>query len=284
MLLGEAHTHGLDRLDAQVLLAHALQWPRSALIARDQQKLPPIEVEYFRRLIRQRLDGSPVAYLTGEREFWSLKLRVTADTLIPRPETELLVETALACLPADSPARVLDLGTGSGAVALAIASERPNWEVVATDASPQALAVATANAIRLGLQRVRFERGHWWQAVAGERFDLVLSNPPYVAESDPHLSQGDLPAEPAAALRSGPRGLDALNEIVANAPDGMADGGYLLLEHGHEQRAAVLAAMTVAGLKRAGGVKDLAGRDRVCMARNGRGLVLAPGAPGLFDG
>ncbi len=284
LLLGEAHNRGLDRLDAQVLLAHALQWPRSALIARDQQPLPPVEVEYFRRLIRQRLDGSPVAYLTGEREFWSLTLRVTPDTLIPRPETELLVETALACVPAATPTRVLDLGTGSGAVALALASERPHWDIVATDDSAQTLAVATANAIRLGLHQVRFVQGHWWHAVPGERFDLVLSNPPYIAENDPHLTQGDLPAEPSGALRSGPRGLDALHEIIAHAREGLADGGYLLLEHGHDQRAAVMAAMTVAGLKRVGAVADMAGIDRVCMARNGQGLVLALGTPGLFDG
>lgn len=209
-----------------------------------------------------------MAYLLGRRGFWTLDLAVGPDTLIPRPETELLVEQALQRLPSGQPCRVADLGTGSGAIALAIASERPLAQVVATDRSAAALAVARRNAEALGLaSRVGFREGDWFAPLAGERFGLVASNPPYIREGDPHLGQGDLRHEPPSALASGADGLDALRAIVAGAPGHLEPGGWLLLEHGHDQGPAVRALLSDAGFVDVATVPDLEGRDRVGLGR-----------------
>ncbi len=226
-------------IDAQALLARALGRDRSWLFAWPELVPDADTREAFAALLARREHGEPVAYLTGEREFWSLSLTVTADTLIPRPETELLVETLLALdLPDD--ARVLDLGTGSGALALALATERPRWRITASDRSTAALEVAQGNGERLGLCNVVFCRGDWFEALARDaRFDAIVSNPPYVADNDTHLARGDVRFEPAAALRAGSDGLDALRTIIRHAPDHLDVAGYLWLEHGADQGRAV---------------------------------------------
>jgi release factor glutamine methyltransferase len=221
------------RLDAQLLLGHVLGTTRSALIAQDEAWLAEERQAAFEALVRQRAQGAPVAYLTGMREFWSLAVGVSPAVLVPRPETEMLVELALQRLPPQRPCSVLDLGTGSGAVALAIASERPLARVTGTDISAAALAIATANARRLGQRNVRWRLGSWFAAAAGERFDLIVSNPPYIGADDPALAR--LRAEPALALTPGPSGLEALAAIVAGAAEHLAPGGWLLLEHGSGQ-------------------------------------------------
>jgi len=262
------------RAEAEVLLAHALGKPRSWLYAWGDASVPAPAAQAFDRLVMRRAAGEPVAYLTGRRGFWTLELEVGPDTLIPRPETERLVELALERLPAGRPLTVADLGTGSGAIALAIASERPQARVHATDASPGALAVAQANAARLGLGNVRCHAGAWddWYgalaaALAGARCDLIASNPPYIAEGDAHLSRGDLRFEPATALSSGADGLDAIRAIVAGAPVHLHPGGWLLLEHGLDQGAAIRALLAEAGFAEIATHADLEDRERVTLGR-----------------
>lgn len=225
------------QLDAEVLLSIVLGVERAALIARGSELLADQELRRYEDLLEQRRRGVPVAYLTGRREFWSLPLKVTPAVLVPRPETELLVEVALRHLPDSTERSVLDLGTGSGAVALAIASERPLARVVGVDVSPGALSIARDNVHTLGLPNVTFRLGSWFDAVADERFDVVVANPPYVAADDPVLAT--LAAEPALALVAGPAGLDALATLVAGAPRHLTPGGWLLLEHGSTQERAV---------------------------------------------
>lgn len=224
------------RLDAEILLAHVLEVPRSSLRVRGDDALDPASLAGFATLIERRAAGEPVAYLTGVREFWSLTLHVDPAVLVPRPETELLVELALALVPVNGACRVLDLGTGSGAIALAIAAERPQADITATDISAAALAVARQNAERL-LLPVRWRLGHWFDAVPGERFDLILANPPYIAADDPALAT--LASEPLLALSPGPTGLEALDEIALRAADHLLPGSRLLLEHGSTQAATV---------------------------------------------
>ncbi|HXH04604.1 MAG TPA: peptide chain release factor N(5)-glutamine methyltransferase [Candidatus Competibacteraceae bacterium] len=255
------------RADAELLLAHALSKPRSFLRAWPEHTSAPAELATFRELLARRRAGEPVAYLLGEREFWSLPLAVTPATLIPRPETELLVELALARLPPERPLRVADLGTGSGAIALAIARERPYAQVVATDVAADTLAVAQHNAHRLRLTNVVWRQGSWCAPLAGERFDLIVSNPPYLAADDPHLTLGDLPFEPRRALVAGHDGLDAIRAIVAQAPSHLLPGGWLLLEHGYDQGERVLALLTAAGFVEVQGACDLAGIHRVSLGR-----------------
>ncbi|WNL47097.1 peptide chain release factor N(5)-glutamine methyltransferase [Dyella sp. BiH032] len=256
-----------DRVDAEALLLHVLGKPRSWLIAHDTDVLDDDVRAAFDTMVARRAAGEPVAYITGRRGFWSLELEVTPATLIPRPETELLVELALERLPADRACRVVDLGTGSGAIALAIARERPRAEVTAVDVSSDALAVAHGNAQRLGLARVRFLQGTWMTPLSDERFDLVVSNPPYIEAADPHLAQGDLRFEPAAALASGEDGLNAIREIVASAPDHLKPGGWLLMEHGWSQGPAVRGLLERAGYAEVFTAPDLEGRDRVSGGR-----------------
>lgn len=259
---------GSPGLEAALLLSRVLERPRSHLVAWPERALEAGQVERFRVLVERRCAGEPFAYITGEREFWSLPLRVTPDTLIPRPETELLVERALARIPAAAALRIADLGTGSGAVAAALALERAHCEVLATDASARTLAVARSNLDRLGLARVETRAGDWCAALRdGERFDLILSNPPYVAESDPHLERGDAAREPRAALAAGPEGLDALRRLAACAPDHLVPGGWLIVEHGFGQGRAVRALLQTRGLEDVRTHRDLAGLERVTEGR-----------------
>jgi release factor glutamine methyltransferase len=257
-------------VDAQVLLAHTLGRDRAWLLAHAGDPLSRGDADRFFELARRRREGEPVAYLTGWREFWGLRLAVDPSVLIPRPETETLVEIALARLPADRALRVLDLGTGSGAIALALASERPLAQVVATDRSQAALAIARANAQCLGIANVAFAQGDWYDDLptgASGGFDLIASNPPYVAADDAHLREGDLPFEPIGALAAGDDGLDALRVIVAGAPARLATGGWLAVEHGYDQSDAVQRLFAAAGLEGIVRARDLAGIPRVVAGR-----------------
>jgi release factor glutamine methyltransferase len=263
--LRQAATAGLDRLDAQMLLLHALgrsPHDRAWLIANDSDLMPPEAATRWLALLQRRQSGEPVAYLLGEKEFGGLTLQVDARVLVPRPDTEVLVEWALEALPApggpEAP-RILDLGTGSGAIALTIAAQRPDAQVMATDASADAIAVAQANARRLNLS-VRFAHGAWLAAVPGERFHVIASNPPYIAEGDPHLAA--LTHEPISALTAGPDGLDDIRQIVAQAPSALHPGGWLLLEHGHDQAAAVRELLAAQGFMALSSRQDLAGIER----------------------
>ncbi len=258
----------IDAGDANLLLLHVLKRPQAWLYAHGDAVVDADQAARFRELVARRASGEPVAYLLGYRGFWTLDLRVTPDTLIPRPETELLVEQALERLDPAADVRVADLGTGSGAIALAIATERPRARVVATDRSEAALAVAQGNAVAHGLAgRVAFRQGDWFAPLAGERFDLVASNPPYIADGDPHLARGDLRHEPASALSSGADGLDAIRLLVAVAPSHLESGGWLLLEHGFDQGPAVRALLDAAGFVEVATVQDLERRDRVSLGR-----------------
>ncbi|MGF1529048.1 MAG: peptide chain release factor N(5)-glutamine methyltransferase [Candidatus Competibacterales bacterium] len=255
-------------LDAELLLAHVLGKPRSFLHAHPEWGLSADQAAALAAGLARRAAGEPVAYLLGYREFWSLVLKVTPAVLIPRPETELLVEQALARLPRDEPVAVADLGTGSGAVALAIAAERPKAAVVATDVSPAALAVATANGKALGFAgRVSCRLGDWWTPLAGERFQLLVSNPPYVALGDPHLARGEVAFEPSTALVAGPTGLEAIAQLAAEAPGYLTPGGWLLLEHGYDQGAAAAALLRQGGFGEVTTYSDLAGHPRVAAGR-----------------
>ena len=257
----------IDPVDAQWLLVHALAKPRSWLYAHGDDIGDAALVARFEALVARRVAGEPVAYITGRRGFWSFDLAVTPATLIPRVETELLVELALARLPRDRELRIADLGTGSGAIALALAHERPRACVVATDASDAALAVARGNANALGIDNIDFRRGDWLAPLADERFDLIASNPPYIASDDPHLGAGDLRHEPVSALASGRDGLDAIRVIVGNATAHLVTDGWLLLEHGLEQGRAVRGLLHAAGFVDVATEHDLEGRDRVTLGR-----------------
>jgi release factor glutamine methyltransferase len=259
----------VDPVDAALLVAHALGRTRSWLYAHGDDPVDEAAREACERLVARRAAGEPVAYITGHRGFWRFDLRVTPDTLVPRPETELLVELALERLPEGKPLRIADLGTGSGAIALALAHERPAARVVAVDASAAALEVARGNARALGIGNVEFREGDWLQPLAGETFDLIASNPPYIAVGDPHLD--DLRHEPALALSSGADGLDAIRTIVRDAPPRLVAGGWLLLEHGLDQGAAVRALLSAAGYADVSTARDLEQRDRVTLGRYNRG-------------
>lgn len=257
----------IDAVDGELLLAHVLQRPRAWLHAHSDETLQAAISDRFQDLVSRRERGEPVAYLTGRRGFWGFDLTVTPATLIPRPETELLVELALQRLPSGPTSRIADLGTGSGAIALALAQERPRTQVVATDASEDALAVARANARELAIGNIQFRSGDWMEPLKGEAFDLIASNPPYIAAGDPHLAAGDLRFEPAVALASGMDGLDAIRTIVRDAPAHLYSQGWLLLEHGWEQGNAVRALMQSAGFVDIRTERDLEDRDRVSLAR-----------------
>ena len=262
---------GLVPIDGQVLLAHVLGRNRAWLAAHGDDVLPRTEADAFFALARRRREGEPVAYLTGIREFWGLPLAITAAVLIPRPETEAVVEIALARLPADRETRVLDLGTGSGAIALAIAHERARAQVLATDVSAAALAVARANGQRLGLANVEFLQSDWYANVPpawrGGSFDVIASNPPYVAACDPHLAEGDLRHEPTGALSPGGDGHASIRAILAGARERLAPGGTLVVEHGYDQADAVRALFRAAGFSDVTAKRDLAGIPRVVVGR-----------------
>ena len=254
------------RLEAETLLAHVLGKTRAWLYAWPEHALDAEQHAAYENMVEARAHGEPIAYLTGHREFWSLNLQVTRDVLIPRHETELLVQLALARIPRDVDTTLADLGTGSGAIALALAQERPRAHVLATDASAAALVVARANAERLTLSNVEFARGDWCDALDRKTFDVIVSNPPYIASGDAHLDIGDLRSEPLSALASGSDGLDAIRRIVAQVPAHLRDGGWLLLEHGWDQAARVRELFEQCGFFAISTAHDDAGHERVTMA------------------
>jgi len=265
---------GTARIEVQMLLQQVLGVTRAYLLAHPEQALDEAQAAAYCALLQRRLAGEPLAYLLGEREFYGLMFRVTPATLIPRADTELLVELALQRIPQPSPQpspacgrgslfRALDLGTGSGAIALSIAHMRPDAEVTAVDASPEALGVARENARSLNVGNVRLLRSDWFSALAGERFDLIVSNPPYIADGDAHLAQGDLRFEPRGALASGADGLDDIRRIVADAKEHLHTGGWLLFEHGYDQAERARELLGAAGYAGVFSARDLAGIERV---------------------
>ncbi len=255
------------RHEIEILLGHVLERDRAWLFARTDFVPDAAQAQRFHELVAARRRGEPVAYLIGHRGFWSLDLEVSPDVLIPRPETERLVELALELIPLNGEFLVADLGTGSGAVALAIASERPHARVLATDASASALAIASANAKRLEIGNVDFAEGDWCAALGARTFDLIVSNPPYIADDDKHLVQGDLRFEPASALASGADGLDAIRAIVQSVPMHLQRGAWLLLEHGFDQGAQVREILNRHGFTETRSWKDMAAHDRVSGGR-----------------
>jgi len=259
----DARACGVDRLDAQLLLARLLGQPRSWLLAHDDVLLSPGQASAYRTSLARRAAGEPLAYLLGEKEFHGLMLQVNADVLVPRPDTETLVDWAIELLATNlagvQTPRVLDLGTGSGAIALAVKHAVPRARVDALDTSEAALALAESNARRLGLE-VGFSRSYWWQSLQDKRFDLALSNPPYIADADDHLTA--LAHEPRVALVSGADGLDAIREISAQAPSHLTPGGWLVLEHGHDQAGRVQALLRSAGFVDIQTRRDIAGVTR----------------------
>jgi release factor glutamine methyltransferase len=257
----------IDRVDARVLLGHVLSRDAAYLITHSDVPLKPEEASAFERLVERRVQGEPVAYLTGSREFFGRRFRVSPAVLIPRPETELVVELALDRLPAARQVSVLDLGTGSGCIAISVALARPQAAVTAADRSREAIAVAHENARALGAANLDFVSSDWYSAVAGARFDLIVANPPYVAVSDRHLLAGDLRFEPRLALEAGADGLAAIRRVVDGAPRHLAANGWLLTEHGYDQAERVRALMRQYGLEGVFSATDLAGIERVTGGR-----------------
>ncbi|MBX2807396.1 MAG: peptide chain release factor N(5)-glutamine methyltransferase [Cellvibrionaceae bacterium] len=258
------------RLDVELLLCHVLQKDRAYLYTWPEALLSTRQQQCYQKLLARRLAGEPMAYILGEKEFWSLPLQVSSSALIPRPETELLVALALDLSAnrspnpqAAAPLKLLDLGTGTGAIALAFARERPKWQVLAVDKSPDALALARANQDALGITNLRLCHSDWFSALGGQRFDLILANPPYIAPDDPHLTQGDVRYEPRTALVAQEQGLADLRAIIAQAPKFMEKGGCLLLEHGDRQADVVADFLREYGFESCFVRQDLAGHDRV---------------------
>lgn len=248
--------------DAEILLGLVTGKSRSWIIAFDDSELSAEQLHQLSALLERRAGGEPIAWLTGHREFWSLDLAVSPDTLIPRPDTELLVEQALSRLPAQ-PANILDLGTGTGAIALAIASERPDCQAIGVDRIAAAVALAESNAQRLGITNAQFRLSHWFSAVTGEQFALIVSNPPYIDEADEHLRQGDVRFEPHSALVSAENGLADIRQIAAKAGEHLLAGGWLLLEHGWQQAQQVRAILRENGFTGIATCQDYGGNDRV---------------------
>jgi release factor glutamine methyltransferase len=255
------------RREAALLLRHVLDVSDAWLVAHPDDEVDAARAVAFRDMVERRVRGEPVAYLTGMRGFHDIELRVAPGVLIPRPETEVLVELALQRIPVDAGRNVADLGTGSGAIALAIARVRPQARVVATDTSTAALDIARGNAARLRIDNVEFRRGDWYAGLSGEHFDVIVANPPYIAEGDPHLREGDLRFEPAAALASGADGLDAIRAIVGGARRHLRNGGWLLLEHGFDQGSDVRDLLLEHGFAEVFTQNDLEDRERVSGGR-----------------
>jgi len=266
-----AHAAQIDsptaQLDAELLLAFVLEKPRSYLYTWPDKTVTEAQVAAFMTLLERRQRGEPVAYLLGRQGFWTLDLQVAKHTLIPRADTELLVEAALQLADFSSALKVLDLGTGTGALALALASERPLWAVTGVDRIESAVALAQNNQRQLQLANVEFVSGHWFSALTAQRYDLIVSNPPYIADNDPHLQQGDLRFEPLSALVSGPDGLDDIRLIIAQAPSYLTANGWLLLEHGFNQASAVHELLQQAGFIDVSSQRDLSGHQRISLGR-----------------
>jgi release factor glutamine methyltransferase len=255
-------------LDAELLLVHILGTSRARLRSHPEEAASAAQSRRYTELLERRATGEPLAYVIGRRDFWSLRLTVTPAVLVPRPETELLVERALA-LRHEEFGRVVDLGTGSGAIALTLASERPGWQVAATDVSEEALAIARTNAESLDLKRVQFLHGSWFEPLVGRTFDLIVSNPPYVAEDDPAMQDPALRYEPRGALTPGGDGMASLRSIIEVAPDYLERDGWLLLEHGSAQAAEVTRELVARGLRHVRSHRDLAGHERMTEAQRG---------------
>jgi release factor glutamine methyltransferase len=254
------------RLDVELLLAHVLQQSRTYLYTWPEKTLSEQQAQHFVRLLERRLQGEPVAHILGRREFWSLPLWVDKSTLIPRPDTELLVETALDLFAADThqqPRKLLDLGTGTGAIALALASEKKHWQCLGVDKSPEAVALAEKNRLHLRLMNVCFMQSDWFAALPPGRFDLIVSNPPYIDPQDPHLQQGDVRFEPRSALVADNGGLADLQLIIAQAPAWLSSGGWLLVEHGYDQAPAVRELFASAKFVSINSRRDLGDHERV---------------------
>lgn len=264
--IGELSESESPRRDAEILLEHVTGKARTFILAFGETALTADQQAQLSALLSRRKAGEPVAHLTGEREFWSLPLYVSAATLIPRPDTECLVEHALARLPATA-CRILDLGTGTGAIALALASERPDCQVTAVDVMPDAVALALRNAARLGFNNVKIQQSSWFDALVGQQFDMIVSNPPYIDERDPHLSQGDVRFEPLTALVAAEEGLADIAHIVTVSRQYLTAGGWLLIEHGWTQAEAVRALFTQAGYERVETCQDYGGNDRLTLGK-----------------
>lgn len=251
------------RIEVQILLQRALHVARAYLLAHPEQMLDAGQQAAYDAMLQRRMQGEPIAHILGEREFFGLNFKITPATLIPRPDTELLVELALQRIPQQGLARVLDLGTGSGAIALAIAHHRPEAEVTAVDASEAALAVAQENARCLGISNVHFLLSDWFAAIGNQRYQLIISNPPYIAEGDVHLAEGDVRFEPLSALASGRNGLEDIRWIIAQAGNFLEEGAYLLLEHGYDQARSVRELLLQNGYRDVFSARDIAGIERV---------------------
>lgn len=258
------------RLDTEIFLCHVLEKPSSYLMTWPEKALTPVQVERFTACMERRQQGEPVAYILGTQSFWTLDLEVSTDTLIPRADTEVLVEAALNLFPDNSPLRIADLGTGTGAIALALASERPAWEVWGCDRIEAAVGLAKRNQTRLGLPEVNFVQGSWLEPLSG-RFDMIVSNPPYIDQDDEHLQQGDVRFEPLSALVAAEEGLSDIMHIIHTAPDYLCEGGWLLFEHGYQQAAAVRKLFCDSGYQQVKTYQDYAGNDRVSLGQVGTG-------------
>jgi len=258
-----AESSPTPQLDTEILLLYIIKKNRTFLYAHSDQTLDDKQHQQFEALILKRSEGVPIAYLINEREFWSLPLYVTPDTLIPRPETELLIELVLSRYGARSTCSVLELGTGTGAISIALATEKPHWNILAADVSKPALLVAEKNAARHNAQNITFMHSNWFESIPKQAFDLIISNPPYLAEQDPHQHEGDLRFEPKQALVSGSDGLNDLSHIIRESRNYLTPGGLLLLEHGYNQGAAVTGALSDASYKNIQCWQDTAGLDRV---------------------
>ena len=256
------------RLDAEVLLAHSLQKNRTWLVTWPDKALIDTDINQFNELLQRRISGEPIAHITGTREFWSLPLAVTTDTLIPRPDTELIIEKILEIYSVSSDISLADLGTGSGAIALALASERPHWKITATDQSTSALQIAKQNAHNLNLDNITFKLGDWFEPLEDDSFDVVVSNPPYIPMADPHLTQGDARFDPVSALASGDDGLDDIRLITAQAGRHLKTRGKLFIEHGYDQKSKVLDIFTKNGFIEIQQAHDIANNPRLTFAIN----------------